>query len=108
MNHRDYAYEDVDGKHFPDCFLGSAEYYSIDFQEWLSQENETLVEVEWELPAEVVGSDDFNSETEAFVRLAPQTRGTHEIRCKLSFTEDGLNGTPHTQQKMAVMMLKVN
>tara|TARA_Y100001963_G_scaffold128140_1_gene182149 strand:- start:3000 stop:3326 length:327 start_codon:yes stop_codon:yes gene_type:complete len=108
MNHKTYAYTGMDGNHFPDCYLGSEEFYSIDFSDFLNIENETLVEVEWIIPEYVNASEDFHSGTEAYVKLSPQKRGTHTIKCKISLTETDINGIVRDQQKLVVMQLKVN
>lgn len=103
----DYSYKDTDGDHWPDTNLGSNLYYSIEFSEYLSSENETLVEISWEVDEGLESSSEFNSGSEAYIKLKPLKRGTFKVKCFINTSETGENDTVYTQTKTVEMMLKV-
>lgn len=86
---KNFPYEDIDGKHWPDAAYGSAEYYSVDLYQYLSQENDSMTEVLWEIPATLTGSDAFEDETTAYIKIAANNRGSHRITFKLKSVEAG-------------------
>lgn len=102
-----FAYKDTDGNHWPDAVLGDELYYSIEFANYLSSENDTLVSVAWVLDDNLTSTDAFNSGSEAYIKLKPSKRGTFKAVCNISLTETGVDGVDRTQTKSVEMMLKV-
>lgn len=106
MLHCNYPYVDTDGDHWPDAIVGDAQFYAVNFEQWISAENETLVTIDWSVPAGVEASDDFHTGVEAYVKLAPKQRGTFEILCQLNTTETA-NDIEYTGTKTIRVFLKV-
>ena len=102
-----FAYKDTDGDHWPDAVLGDELYYSIEFSEYLASENDTLVSVSWVLDDGITSTDEFNSGSEAFIKLKPSQRGTFKATCNIQLTETGADDVERTQTKSVEMMLKV-
>jgi hypothetical protein len=97
-----YIYKDIDGMHWPDAPKGNAEYYSINFEEYLACELDALVGVEWEVPEEISSEDPHLEGGEAFIKLIANSRGSHKILCKVDMIE-----FEKTQTKVIPMVLKV-
>ena len=102
MKLRRYHYEDVDGTHFPDSMVGDSLFYSIDFQCWLKNENDTIVSVTWAAQPGVVASDAYTEGYLAHVRLTPSTFGSFKIECRLTCAEGSVE-----QIRVVPMILKV-
>lgn len=90
---KSFPYIDIDGNHWPDAAYESAEYYSIDFSEYLDSEEDIQVSVEWVIPDGLVGEDSFEDATTAYIRITTFKRGSHRIVFKLTSSEAGKEQT---------------
>lgn len=99
---KNYGYVAPDGNHWPDANLGDAQYYSIDYSEWLVNENDALVDVSWSVPEGLVGTDSHEANSQAFIKLATSERGSFKIVCTIITTENAKQ-----QTKVVPMILKV-
>jgi hypothetical protein len=99
---KDYVYTDIDGCHWPDTKLGSSMFYSIEYSQWLSDENDSFVSASWEIPEGVTGSEAYESGGEAFIKITADTRGSHKIKMNLTTSESG-----YVQTQVVEMILKV-
>ena len=86
---KNYPYLATDGNHFPDAALGSSQYYCINYLQWLTEEGDTLVGVEWELPEGLTGEDAHEAAGEAFIKLTPEFRRSYRVTCKVTTQENG-------------------
>lgn len=90
---KDYPYTDIDGRHWPDAAYGSSEYYALDFYHYLNTENDTKVDVTWEIPDGLVGSDSFEDATTAYIKITANKRGSFKVVMKLDSIEAGKEQT---------------
>ena len=88
---------------WPDSYLGSEEYYSIDCGPYLEKENDTLVSVEWLIPPELSSTDNFILNNEAFILLSADTIGSHVLKFKLFSTESGKDQKAQERVKLNVL-----
>lgn len=102
MNIKHYPYKDIDGNHWPDAALGDALFYAIDYSQWLTEENDELVSIAWTVPAGLVGSDGFEANGQANIKLTTEKRGSHKVVCAITTVENGFE-----QKKTVLMILKV-
>lgn len=107
MLNLNYPYEDLDGMHWPDTFVGSEEFYCFNFADYINQENNVIVNCTWVLPKGITGSDDGITDIEAFIKLVPTHIGTFEIRCQLRMTETTPQSTVYEETRVLKMFLKV-
>jgi len=88
---------------WPDSYLGSEEYYSIDCSYYLEAENDLLVAVEWTVPPELTSMDEVVVGSEAFIKLSADTVGNHIIKFKLDSTESGKDQIVQERVKLVVL-----
>jgi hypothetical protein len=99
---KNYQYIDVDGHHWPDASVGDALFYSINYAQWIIDENDSFIDVEWVIPENMIGSESYESGGEAFIKLEPLCVGSFKVIMKLTTEELGKK-----QTKAVPMILKV-
>lgn len=97
-----YIYEAPDGKHFPDAYEGENKIYTIDFSEWLTNEGDTLVSVNWVISDGITSDDNFLVGNTANIKVDTSTQGTYKLICTANTIEDS-----KTQTIVVPMVLKV-
>lgn len=102
MRPKHYPYKDIDGNHFPDAALGSAEYYCINFGDWIREENDELVTAEWIVPDQLDNLDNYVASREAYIKLGTKIRGSFRVELKLTTQENG-----NEQTRVVPMILRV-
>lgn len=86
----------------PDAELDSEKYYSVNWTTWLTNENDTIDSVVWEVPAGLVKMDEKLVGNIAAVKLQATTIGTHLVRCVMNSREN-----TETQKPIQTVHLKV-
>ena len=99
---RAYAYTEVDGNHFPDLNVGDEVFCAISMDPWLDCTESTITEVIWELPVDVIGSQDLIDGSIIGLKLNAIKVGVFEIVAKVTSVGNGI-----TQVNSVPMMLKV-
>lgn len=98
---KSYMYKSAQGDHFPDCYVESAEWYSMDFGPWLTKERDTAVSFTWTAPGMTVLAQQSEGNV-AQVRIQPITAGVFIVQCVM----ESIEGTS-PQTKTVRMNLKV-
>lgn len=102
MSFKSFPYPDIDGMHWPDTYLNNAEYYAVDYSDWASKENDSVLSVTWSLPIGLIGSDSHEAGGKAFIKIKAEARGSFRVVCTLTAEESGKQ-----QTKIVEMILKV-
>lgn len=93
-----------DGYHFPDTFLGSELYYSIDTAAWLDNvDGRVITDTAWTTSDNITISDSYNEGSVLFVKLLTLQRGTFKVTCTLQIQDP----STRTQKKVIPINLKV-
>ena len=96
-------YQDSDGIHWPDASHLSEQYYGILITRFLASENDTLVDVDWTVPAGLTEMDADEVGDELRIKLSADTVGVnYEIVCTFNTIESG-----DTQKFKQTMLLSV-
>ena len=97
------SYKDSAGDcHWPDCNVGSAKYYGVDWSDYLTAESDTIGVVTWTVPTGLTGGDENVVSDVARIKLTAGTAGDYEVKCQITHTE-----AAETQTTIQVMHLKV-
>ena len=72
---------------WPDTYLGSSEYYAVDCNPYLTNEGDTLDNVDWVVPIGLTEEDRLDFEGFAYIKLKGDVAGTHTILFKLNSSE---------------------
>lgn len=99
---KNYPYKDIDGNHWPDAALGDELFYCIDYNTWITEENDSLVSITWVVPDGLEGSEAHEANGEAFIKLKTLARGSHRVEMHLRTKE-----FDYEQVKVVPMILKV-
>ena len=93
---KQFAYNDVDGDHFPDGEVGDELEYGIDFKCYLDDTNGELVTpaAVWTVPkgVDIIGAP-FVFDNVAFITLKPLYPSSFSIRLQIHTEEDIGGGT---------------
>jgi hypothetical protein len=84
---------DADGNAWwkPDAIVGSEKYYTLDWSEWLTAENDTLNgSAIWFIPAGLTNMDEQNLAPLTSIKLRADAVGTYIIECKVPTIESPL------------------
>ncbi len=94
-----------DGKlYWPDTLVGSDLDYGIDWSLWLTNENDTFVNMTWDsLPAGLTSAYDNDASNISIIQLTAGTAGTYCISGIMVSVESG-----HNQSLPVQMHLKVS
>ncbi len=80
---KNYFYEDFDGTHFPDAYVGSVEWHHLDFSECLNETPmTTLDKAYWYLGRGITSFGQKITGHVASTKLALLHPGSYEITCK--------------------------
>lgn len=80
------CYIGEDGYHFPDTFLGSALYYSLDLTDWFASIGGSCASVEWSTEDFIDLADEYKYDSVAFVKLITKRRGTFKVQATIRVT----------------------
>ena len=99
-----YSYTDSAGAaHWPDATIGSEKYYGIDFDEFLTNENDTWTGVSWIVPSGMTNMDEVEVSNEVRIKLSADAVGDYEIICELETVEGA--DTQKIIQKMLISVI---
>lgn len=97
------SYKDVSGNaRWPDAVAGSEKYYGVDWDSFLTAENDTITSIAWTVPTGLTNLDDKQDGNTAIVKLRADTIGKYRVICEISTVEAG-----DTQLFKQVMNLEV-
>lgn len=100
---KDYEYTAVDGKHWPDGYLGESLLRNIDLSEYLTIEEQLILTIEWTGPEDVKTGVSFIEDNKAYIQLRPSTRKSYTVSAHITYT-----GLQDTEEVLVVpMVLKV-
>lgn len=100
---KDYPYIATDGKHWPDAYIGSELVYSLDFTSLIPEALPTMIaDVTWDLPKGLKGTEAFEDNHMAHVKILAEEYGSHKVTCSVRFLEDS-----YAQVYNISMILKV-
>ena len=92
------SYTDADGlAHWPDAPEGSEKYYGIDFDAYLTNENDTIGLATWSVPTGMTSMDEDIVSNQTRIKLSADSTGEYEIECSLTSTE-GADSQVHIQK----------
>ena len=97
------SYKDAAGDaHWPDAQIGSEKYYGVDWDAFLTTENDTITDTTWTVPSGLTNMDKKQDGNTAIVKLRADTAGKYQVVCEISTVEAG-----DTQKFIQVMNLEV-
>lgn len=97
------SYKTLDGNaKWPDAVAGSEKYYGVDWDAFLTTENDTITAISWTVPAGLTNMDEKQDGNTAIIKLRADTVGKYQVACEISTTEAG-----DTQLFKQVMNLEV-
>jgi hypothetical protein len=75
----------------PDAIVGSEKYYTLDWSEWLTAENDTLNgDAVWTVPTGLTNMDEQNLSPLTSIKLSADAVGTYTIECEIPTIESPL------------------
>lgn len=94
LKKRNYVYVDSAGLHFPDADAGDEVYYSLDLTCLVESESETVIDVQWNVPAQLTVVESFVIDgKEAQVKIKSPIAGVYRIKADVITSDTGREST---------------
>lgn len=94
---------DLDGhSYWPKTVVGSEKIYAVEWDDFLTAENDTITLTTWTVPTGLTNMDDTQVGNQSRIKLSADAAGSHEVICEIE-TIEGVE----TQKFIQVMRLEV-